>query len=190
MKISSLLFLLVFALVACDKSDNDEAPVDNGPIGGTYKFTGSTTNLFDTSTGPGIMTTNEYTTTTSNHQGTITITAHNISSKGLMFNSSTAHTRKETNTSTGAVVTSNSGPFTGTSGSATDTYNSNYTIDVAAGQLTIDNAQYLFNPSFINQPLDKKHSYTLTGNTLQVTTNTYSASSRSRTVNVAIFTKQ
>jgi hypothetical protein len=191
MKNTSLLFLVALAFVSCNKSSNPgPAPVNNGPIGGTYAFTALTDKFYDTIPGSGIVTMNEYTSTTTNHKGSVSITANNISSKGLMYDYTTTGTHKEMNTTTGATTTTNYSPLTGTSGSASTAYNSNYTIDVTALELTIDNAQYLFDPAFISQPSNKKYSYTLTGNTLKVITNTYSATTRSRTVSEGTFTKQ
>lgn len=191
MKFTLSIFVFAFVLFSCKKSDNStQTPLNNGPIGGVYSFTALTTKTYDTIPGSGILTTTEYTTTTTNHSGTLTITSNNMNSKGLMYNFSRSGTRKETNTSTGAVINSNISPFTGSSGVSTSNYSSSYTIDANALTLTIDNAQYLFNPAFITQPSDKKYTYALTGNTLKITTNTYSASNRNRTVDEATFTKQ
>jgi hypothetical protein len=196
MKAVSLLCILAAALVSCSKSSQSDpapdpvAPVNNGPIGGTYTFTSLTEKTYDTIPGTGILTTHEYTTTTTNHSGSLVITAGTITSKGLMDNYVNTGTRKETNTTTGAVVTTNLSPTSGSSGAASTNYSSTYSIDTAVGELTISNAQYLFNPAFIMQPGNNKHSYTLTGNTLKVITNSYSASGRTRTISEATFTKQ
>jgi len=191
MKFALSIFVFACVLFSCKKSDNNSTtPVNNGPIGGVYTFTALTVKTYDTIPGSGILTTTEYTTTTTNHSGSLTITANNLNSKGLLYNFSTSGTRKETNTSTGAVINSNISPFTGSSGATTSNYNSSYTIDVNALELTVDNGQYLFNPAFITQPSNKKHTYIVTGNTLKITTNTYNASNRNRTINEATFTKQ
>jgi hypothetical protein len=192
---NTLLLLIAFsALISCTKSGTTTTPptppVDNGPLGGTYTLTALTSKSYDTTAGSGILTMYEYITTTTNLTGSITITGSNISSKGQMHSYSTSGTRKEMNTASGAVITTNLSPLTGSSGSASGAFNSNYTIDATALELTIDNAQYLFNPAFISQPANKKHSYTVTGNTLKVTTNAYTSSSRSRAINEATFTKQ
>lgn len=122
--------------------------------------------------------------------GSISVTATTISSKGLMYDYSTSGTQKEMNTSTGAVKISSYGPILGSRGAMTAASSSNYAIDTNLGELTIDDAQYLFNPAFVSQPVNKKHIYVLTGNVLKVTTNTYTASSQSRMISEATFTKQ
>lgn len=98
--------------------------------------------------------------------------------------------RKELNTSTGAVVNTTFAPSSGSRGAATTTYKGNYTINTTAGELTIDDAQYLFNPAFTLQPLNNKHSYVLTGSILTVTSVHYNAATKYRSINEASFTKQ
>ncbi len=188
MKTICSLFALCVLISSCSKKDSTTA-IDNGPIGGTYTFTSALTKTYDTIPGSGIATITEYTSSTTNHKGTVTVTASSINSKGLMYDYTTTGVKKEVNTSTGATITTTTTPFSGTSGSASNTFSSNYTIAVAAGELTIDDAQYLFNPAFLPQPANKKYSYTLTGNTLKVTTAYYNAGNKSRMINEATFTK-
>jgi hypothetical protein len=195
MKNTLLTAALCLALFSCSKDDNNQEPtpappVNNGPIGGNYNLTGLSTTSYDTIPGSGMVTINEYTTTSANLKGSITISATAMNSKGLMYDFTTTGVRKEVNTTTGATVTTNMTPSTGSRGQSTSSVSSNYTINTGAGELTIDDAQYLFNPAFISQPGSKKHKYTLSGNVLKVITEHYDASTRYRVVNEAMFTKQ
>lgn len=193
MKHKFMFLVLGLALFACKKgNDPDPAPlpVNNGPIGGTYNLSSVLIKSYDTIPGSGIMTITEYNTSCTNLKGSSTINATAINSKGLMYDFTTTGTRKEVNTSTGATTTTAVTPITGTSGQTTSSVTSNYTINTAAGELTIDDAQYLFNPSFISQPSNKKHKYTLNGNALKVVTEHYNASARYRVINETTFTKQ
>ena len=188
-----ITFLALGLLISCSKSDKTEptpTPVNNGPIGGTYNLTSVTSVSKDTVHGTGIMTTTEYTTTIANPKGSIIVSASSLNSKGLMYDFTTTGVRKETNTSTGATTTTNATPLTGARGQTSSSVTSNYTINTTTGELTIDDAQYLFNPAFISQPSTKKHKYTLTGNVLKVITEHYDASAKYRVVNEATFTRQ
>lgn len=191
MKTLILILAIGISITSCSKNEGgNEAPVvDNGPIGGNYNFTGSTTKTYDTIPGSGIVTINEYTSTTSNHKGITAITAGSITSKGLMYDYSTGGIRKEVNTTTGATVTTTITPFTGVSGNASSSTSSNYTIAVAAGELTINDAQYLFNPAFILLPANKKYAYVLSGNILTITATYYDAGTKHRAVSESSFTK-
>lgn len=194
MKKALLAFAFGLVLFACKKDvDPPVTPtpaVDNGPIGGTYAFSGSVTKSYDTIPGSGIVTINEYNTATTNLKGTMTVTASSITSKGLMYDYTTTGTTKEMNTANGATVTTNKSPQSGASGQSTSSWAKAYTISTATGELTIDDAQYLFNPAFISQPAGKKHKYTLSGTTLKITTEHYDAANKYRVVNEATFTKQ
>jgi hypothetical protein len=188
-----LLMISLAALISCKKESTPEPvpqPVDNGPIGGNYSLAGITTRYYDTIPGSGIITINEYTTATTNLKGSLAITANSLTSKGLMVDYTLTGTKKEVNTSTGATTTTSYTPQTGSRGESNTTYSSNYTITAAAGEITVNDAQYLFSPAFLIQPSNKKHKYTLTGSTLKITSETYDASTKTRSVNEAIFTKQ
>ena len=192
MKTQILILSLVVAFSSCGEKDstpNPVTPIDNGPIGGSFTFTSSVTKTYDTIPGSGINTITEYTTNTTNLKGSIAITATTIASKGLMNDYTTTGTRKEVNTTTGATVTTTTTPLTGTSGATTTNYNSTYTISVASGELTINDAQYLFNASFISLPANKKYAYILTGNMLKITSTHYDAANKHRMVYEATFTK-
>lgn len=195
MKKAILLATLGLVLFSCKKDVDPPAPaptpvVDNGPIGGTYAFSSTVTKSYDTIPGSGILTINEYTTTAVNLKGTMTVTASSITSKGLMYDYTTTGTTKEVNTATGATGIINRTPLTGASGQSTTSVAKGYTISTATGELTIDDAQYLFNPAFVTQPAGKKHKYSLSGTTLKITTEQYDAAARYRVVNEATFTKQ
>ena len=187
---------LCFLLFSCSKEEKQPeptptpVPVDNGPVGGTYSLTGIVYVSYDTIPGSGITTINQYNTACTSVKGSATITATSINSKGLMYDFTTSGTKKEVITSTGATTTTNYTPTTGSRGQSTSSVSSNYTISTTTGELTIDDAQYLFNPAFTSQPANKKHKYALTGNTLKVTTEQYDASAKFRSVNEATFTKQ
>ena len=187
---------LCLLLFSCSKEEKQPeptpppVPVDNGPIGGTYNLTGVVYTVYDTIPGSGITTINQYNTACTNIKGSATITATSINSKGLMYDFSTIATKKEIITSSGATTTTSYTPTTGSRGLATSSVTSNYTINTTIGELTIDDAQYLFNPAFTSQPANKKHKYALAGNTLKVTTEQYDASTRFRCVNEATFIKQ
>jgi hypothetical protein len=189
MKTTILILALGIAISSCSKSDTPAA-TDEGPIGGTYSFTGSSITTNDTVPTTGLLNINASTTTTTNQKGLITITAGTISSKGLMYDCTTVGTTKYVNTTTGATTITNNGPFLESKGSTTSSYSNNYTISTSNGELTITDAQYLFNPAFILQPLNNKHSYSLSGNILTVTTSYYNSTNRSRSVSIATFTKQ
>lgn len=178
-------------LFSCKKdANNNGTPVDNGPLGGTYSFTASVEKTYDSIPGSGILTTNEYTTTTTNLKGTVTFTATTISANGLMCDFNTTGIHKEKNTNTGATITTNTTPLTGTIGSSTATKSCNYTFSIPGSEMSIDDAQYVFFPSFLILPASKKYTYTLTGNILKVKIESYSASSQYRTVVESTFTKQ
>lgn len=186
--------LALLALISScgDKNSgtSETPPVDNGPLGGTYNFTASTTKSYDTIPGSGIETTNEYTSTTTNHKGTISFTSNTVSSKGLMYDFNTSGVRKERNTTTGATVTTNISPFTGTSGGTSTNYSSSYTFSIAGSEMSINDAQYIFSPAFLTLPASKKYSYTFVGGVLKVTIESYSSTQRFRSVCEATFTKQ
>lgn len=184
--------LAVAALLAsCSKkSGGDTPPVDNGPLGGTYTFTSATTKSYDTIPGSGIETTYEYTSTTSNLKGSISFTANTVSSKGLTYDFLTSGIRKEKNTTTGATTTTNTTPFSGNSGSNTSNYNSAYTFSIAGSEMTITDAQYIFNPAFLILPASKKYTYTFTGGVLKIMFESYTPSSKNRMVYEGTFTKQ
>ena len=185
------LFPAFLFLVSCKKDNNSvTAPIDNGPIGGTYSFSTAVTKTYDTIPGNGVVTMNEYTTVGTNLKGTVTITATTITSKGLAYDYTLTGTKKEVNTATGAQTTTDYTPSSDSRGASYTSYNSSYTINRTAGELTIDDAQYLFNPAFLLQPANKKHSYTLNGNTLKVTSVYYNAGTNTRTINEATFIKQ
>lgn len=196
MKLTAFIFALCLALLSCSKGGSNSGteptptPVNNGPIGGTYSFTTAVTKAYDTIPGSGITTINEYTTTGSNLKGSIVITAGAINSKGLMFDYTRTGNKKEVNTSNNNTITTNYSPQSGSSGATTTSYTSNYTINTTTGELTVDDGTYLFCPAFLSQPANKKHSYTLTGNVLKVTSVHYDASAKYRTVHEATFTKQ
>lgn len=179
-------------LMSCKKGGDEggTTPVDNGPLGGTYSFSGTTSKSYDTIPGSGIVTTHEYTQTCSNFKGTITITANTISSKGLMFDYQNAGIRKETNTTTGATITTNLSYLPNSAGGAATAYSSAYTFSVAGSELSITDAQYLFNPGFLLLPASKKYKYTYAGNVLKITVDYYDASSKNRSTTEASFTKQ
>lgn len=191
------ILLLAFSLVgfSCKKAVDSPAPapaptVDNGPIGGTYAFSGSVTKSYDTIPGNGIVTINEYSTTAANLKGAMTVTASSITSKGLMYDYTTTGTTKEINTASGNTITTNRQPQTGASGQSTTSFAKAYTLSAGTGELTIDDAQYLFNPAFIPQPAGKKHHYNLTGTALKITSEQYDAAAKYRVVNEATFSKQ
>jgi len=189
MKTTILILALGIAISSCGKSDNPAAPVvDNGPIGGTYTFTGSTLITDDTVATIGVLNIYENIIATTNLKGSLTITLNNITCKGLMYDYTGNNTSKYVNTTTGATTTTNT-PSSGSAGGSTVTYASNYTITTATGELTVTDGQYLFNPSFIFQPANNKYTYTLSGNTLKITTAYYNAANRSRSVSVATFVK-
>jgi hypothetical protein len=186
---------LCLLLFSCSKEEKPQPtptppPVDNGPIGGTYTLTGIVYISYDTIYGSGLTTMNQYNTSCTNIKGSATVSATSINSKGLMYDFTTNGTKKEVITSTGATTTTNNTPITGSRGVGTSSVTSNYSINTTAGELTIDDAQYLFNPAFTSQPANKKHKYALAGNTLKVTTEQYDASTKFRSVNEATFTKQ
>lgn len=191
-KIIYALAVLAFVNSCGDKNSgtSETPPVDNGPLGGTYNFTASTTKSYDTIPGSGIETTNEYTSTTTNHKGTISFTASTVSSKGLMYDFSTSGIKKERNTVTGAIVTTNISPFTGVSGGVATNYSSSYTFSIAGSEMSINDAQYIFNPAFLILPASKKYSYAFVGGVLKVTIESYNSSQRARSVCEATFTKQ
>lgn len=190
-KVICALVVTAFITSCGEKNNgNDTPPVDNGPLGGTYTFTSATTKSYDTIPGSGIETTYEYTSTTTNHKGTISFTANTVSSKGLMFDYLTSGVRKERNTTTGATTTTNTTPFTGTSGGASTTYSSAYTFSIAGSEMSINDAQYIFNPAFLILPASKKYTYTFTGGVLKITFESYTASSRNRMTYEGTFTKQ
>jgi hypothetical protein len=188
-----MTILALGLLISCSKGDTPgqtPTPVNNGPIGGTYNLTALTSVSKDTIPGSGIVTTTEYTTASTNLKGSIVVSATSMNSKGLMYDFTTTGVRKETNTNTGATTSANATPTTGSRGQTSSSVTSNYTINTTTGELTIDDAQYLFNPAFISQPSTKKHKYTLTGNVLKVITEYYDANAKYHVVNEASFTKQ
>lgn len=189
MKTSVWFIALVVTISSCSKKGDTAAPaVDNGPIGGTYTFTGCTLTTNDTTANPGVLNIFENVITPTNLKGTLTITSTTITSKGLMYDYTGVNTSKYVNTTTGATTTTTT-PSSGSSGGSTQTYSNSYTISTANSQLTINDGQYLFNPAFILQPTDFKYAYTLTGNTLKITVAYYSPANRSRSLCVATFTK-
>ncbi len=190
MKNCRFILALSVILFSCSKEKSPDTQVDNGPIGGTYSFSGYVSSTYDTIPGSGIVTTTNYNTACSNFKGTITITATLLSSKGLMFDFITTGVRKETNTTTGASNSSNITPITGSSGASTTSYSSSYTISTSAGTLVIPTADNLFSPVFIQLPSNKTYKYLLTGNTLKITSEYYSSLNKSRQVVEATFTKQ
>jgi hypothetical protein len=180
-------------LFSCKKETTPDPvplPVDNGPIGGNYSLAVITTKYYDTIPGSGITTINEYTTATTNLKGSLAITGTSITSKGLMVDYILTGTRKEVNTSTGATTTTTYTPQSGSRGESSTTYSSSYTISAASGEIMVTDAQYLFSPAFLIQPSNKKHKYTLTGGTLKITSETYDAANKTRSVNEVTFTKQ
>ena len=191
MKTTAFLFALCFGIIACSKNNSpatDPQPANNGPIGGTYSFTSAEAKAYDTIPGNGILTINEYTSTASNLKGSLAITASSITSKGLLFDYTLVGTKKEVNTTNNTTVTTAYTPSSDSRGQATTTYTSNYTINT--GELTIEDAQYLFSPAFLLQPTNKKHSYMLNGNVLKIVSTFYDPSTRTRSVYEATFTKQ
>src|SRR4051812_26633098 len=98
MKKTAVLLALCFALFSCKKENHEDptpAPVNNGPIGGTYTLTGVVSSAYDTIPGSGIVTIHEYHTTCTNLKGSTSITATSINSKGLMYDFATTGTQKE-----------------------------------------------------------------------------------------------
>ncbi|MEJ8843433.1 hypothetical protein WG954_13675 [Lacibacter sp. H375] len=191
MKKNSFILALSVLLFSCSKEKSPEPQqVDNGPIGGTYTFSGYVSSTYDTIPGSGILTSTNYNTACSNFKGTITLTSNQFSSKGLMFDFVTTGVRKETNTTTGATNSTITTPITGTSGAATTSYSSTYTISTSAGTLNIPTADNLFSPVFIMLPFNKTYNYVVTGNTLKIKSEYYSALNKSRQVVEASFTKQ
>jgi hypothetical protein len=143
-----------------------------------------------TGAGSGTLQMTEYITTTSNLKGTITITADSIKSKGLMYDYVLTGSRKDKVISTGTETTTTFTPANDSRGAATTNYKSSYTIAVAAGELTINDAQYLFNPAFVLLPNSQKYKYSLVGNTLKVTIEYYDPALRHREFYEATFQKQ
>jgi hypothetical protein len=190
MKENSLILALSVILFSCSKEKSPEPQVDNGPIGGTYSFSGYVSTTYDTIPGSGILNTTNYNTACSNFKGTITLTANQFSSKGLMCDFITTGVRKEINTSTGASNSTTITPITGTSGATTTSYSSSYTISTSAGTLGIPSADNLFSPMFILLPFNKTYKYVVTGNTLKITSEYYSALNMGRQIVEATFTKQ
>ena len=106
-----------------------------------------------------------------------------------MFDFTTTGTRKEVNTTTGATITSTPSPTSGSRGAPTTNFGSTYTIATATTELTVNDAQSLFSPAFLLLPANKKCTYTITGNSLKVTSTYYDAPTRHREVTESTFTK-
>jgi hypothetical protein len=189
MKTNFLLLALGITIFSCTKKDDPTPPppVDNGPIGGNFVFTGYTGNTYDTSASGGTTTITVYTTTATNLKGSTAITAASITSKGLMYDyTTTGLTKNVTGSGTTTTILT---PTTGSRGGSSSTMSSNYSIATSSGEITVDDAQFLFNPAFVLQPANKKHSYNLTGNVLKITTTYYDAATRHGSVSEATFTK-